>query len=89
MFVALRRLLSARPAAHVVRGGCQRHGGGASGPTLQNVKGDWREELVVITTDSRFEIFQNVDANPNPERQRLWSDPPYRRLKMTFDYYSN
>jgi hypothetical protein len=49
--------------------------------------GDWREEVVVIS-GRKLTIYRNLDANPRPNQRSLWSYPHYRRLKMTWNYYS-
>jgi hypothetical protein len=54
---------------------------------VADLAGDWREELVVIS-GSRLTIYRNLDANPNPDRDSLWRDRLYRRLKMTWNYYT-
>jgi hypothetical protein len=54
---------------------------------VADLAGDWREEVVVIS-GSKLTIYRNLDANPNPDRASLWSSPLYRRLKMTWNYYS-
>jgi hypothetical protein len=54
---------------------------------VADLAGDWREELVVIS-GSKLTIYRNLDENPNPGRASLWSNPLYRRLKMTSNYYS-
>jgi hypothetical protein len=33
-------------------------------------------------------IYRNLDANLRPNQPSLWSYPHYRRLKMTWNYYS-
>jgi hypothetical protein len=54
---------------------------------VADLAGDWREELVVIS-GSRLTIYRNLDANPNPDGDSLWRDRLYRRLKMTWNYYT-
>lgn len=54
---------------------------------VADVTGDWREEIIVVAGD-QLQIYTNPAANPNPDRPRLWESPHYRRLKMTWNYYS-
>ena len=54
---------------------------------VADVAGDWREELIVIS-GNQMRIYHNEEENPNPGRQRLWSQNHYRRSKMTWNYYS-
>jgi hypothetical protein len=53
-----------------------------------DLAGDWREELVVIS-GGRLTIYRNLDANPKPNTKSLWTSLLYRRLKMTWNYYSS
>jgi hypothetical protein len=52
-----------------------------------DLAGDWREEVVVIS-GLKLSIYRNLDANRKPGRSSLWSTNLYRRLKMTWNYYS-
>jgi hypothetical protein len=54
---------------------------------VADVTGDWREEIVVLN-GSELHIYQNTDPNPRANRQRLWTDRNYRRLKQCHNYYS-
>lgn len=54
---------------------------------VADVVGDWREEIIVLSNDE-LTVYQNQHANPNPARPSLWSEPLYRRQKMTWNYYS-
>ncbi len=54
---------------------------------VADVSGDWREEILVVN-GTRLEIYHNDAPNPRPDRPRLWSQPHYRRSKMTWNYYS-
>lgn len=54
---------------------------------VTDIRGDWREELVVIAGNELF-IYENQAPNSNPNHPTLWDDPTYRRLKMTWNYYS-
>lgn len=54
---------------------------------VADVSGDWREEILVLRGGS-LRIYQNTDPNPNPGHARLWQSPVYRRMKMTWNYYS-
>lgn len=54
---------------------------------VADVLGDWREELIVLN-GSELHIYQNLEQNPNPDRQRLWEQNHYRRSKMTWNYYN-
>jgi hypothetical protein len=54
---------------------------------VADMAGDWREEVVVIS-GRKLTIYRNLDANPKPNKPSLWTYPHYRRLKMTWNYYS-
>ena len=54
---------------------------------VADVLGDWREELIVVK-GNELHIYQNMEQNPNPDRQRLWIQNHYRRSKMTWNYYN-
>lgn len=54
---------------------------------VADVTGDWREEVIVVE-DDQIRVYVNDADNPNPDQPRLWQQPHYRRLKMTWNYYS-
>ena len=54
---------------------------------VADVTGDWREEIIVLN-GSELHIYQNTDRNPAFNRERLWADRNYRRLKQCYNYYS-
>ena len=54
---------------------------------VADVSGDWREECIVVN-GNELRVYHNDAANPAPERPRLWCRRPYRRRKMTWNYYS-
>ncbi|MBI4558140.1 MAG: hypothetical protein HY706_11210 [Candidatus Hydrogenedentes bacterium] len=54
---------------------------------VADVSGDWREELVVLSGRD-LHIYHNPTPNPRPDQPRLWTQPHYRRSKMTWNYYS-
>ena len=54
---------------------------------VADVSGDWREEIIVCS-GREIHIYHNPSANPNPKRERLWTQNHYRRSKMTWNYYS-
>lgn len=54
---------------------------------VADVSGDWREEIVVLN-GHELHVYHNADANPRPDAPRLWSQPHYKRSKMTYNYYS-
>ena len=54
---------------------------------VADVKGDWREEIIVLN-GNELHIYSNNEANPRPNRERLWKDRNYRRLKQCYNYYS-
>lgn len=54
---------------------------------VADVLGDWREEIIVWAGDE-LHVYQNPAENPNPDRERLWHDRNYRRLKQCHNYYS-
>ncbi len=55
---------------------------------VADVTGDWREELIVVE-NGRIRIFVNNQTNPDPQRQSLWADPNYKRIKVVWNYYSS
>ena len=54
---------------------------------VADVAGDWREEVIVLN-GSELHIYQNSESNPQPNRERLWTDRNYCRLKQCYNYYS-
>lgn len=54
---------------------------------VADVAGDWREELVVLN-GNELHVYHNDSANPQPDHPSLWSQPHYRRAKLTWNYYS-
>lgn len=54
---------------------------------VADVTGDWREELIVLSGNI-VRVYHNPAENPRPDQPRLWSQPHYRRSKMTHNYYS-
>lgn len=54
---------------------------------VADVLGDWREELVVLN-GNEIRVYWNEEANPNPDRARLWESNAYLRSKQTYNYYS-
>ncbi len=54
---------------------------------VADVSGDWREELIVLN-GNQLRIYSNPQPNRNSGRPRLWSQPHYRRSKMTWNYYN-
>jgi len=54
---------------------------------VADVTGDWREEIIVLN-GSELHVYQNTEPNPRPDRERLWADRNYRRLKQCYNYYS-
>ena len=54
---------------------------------VADVLGDWREEILVLN-GSELHVYENDAPNPRPDRDRLWTDRNYRRLKQYHNYYS-
>jgi len=54
---------------------------------VADVTGDWREEIIVWA-GGELHVYANPHPNPRPEMPRLWTNPDYRRSKMTWNYYS-
>ncbi|WP_143288233.1 FG-GAP-like repeat-containing protein [Calothrix rhizosoleniae] len=54
---------------------------------VADISGDWREELIVLS-GNQLRVYSNPEPNPNLNRPRLWSQPHYRRSKMTWNYYN-
>lgn len=56
---------------------------------VADIAGDWREELIVLTSDELI-LYANDEPLPagSAENERLWNSPAYRRSKMTYNYYA-
>ena len=54
---------------------------------VADVRGDWREEVLVLA-GSKLTVYENSATNPRPDRPRLWNDRNYRRRKQCHNYYS-
>lgn len=54
---------------------------------IADVSGDWREEIIV-QNGSELHIYENPEPALGPARDRLWTNPQYRRDKMTWNYYN-
>ncbi len=54
---------------------------------VADVLGDWREEVIVLN-GNELHVYENSDPNPRPDRDRLWTNRNYRRLKQYHNYYS-
>jgi hypothetical protein len=54
---------------------------------VADVCGDWREEVVVVN-GRELHVYENSAPNPRPNQARLWEQQPYRRSKMSWNYYS-
>ncbi len=54
---------------------------------VADVRGDWREEIIVLA-GNKLHVYQNTAANPRPNEKRLWARRNYRRLKQCHNYYS-
>lgn len=54
---------------------------------VADVRGDWREEVIVVNRD-QIHIYENPAPNPRPDQPRLWDKQNYRRNKMSWNYYS-
>lgn len=54
---------------------------------VADVKGDWREEIVILQ-GNELVLLHNTAPNPRPEQPSLWKDRNYRRLKQGHNYYS-
>ena len=54
---------------------------------VADVYGDWREEIIVLN-GNELHVYENQSENPRPNRDRLWSNRNYRRLKQCHNYYS-
>lgn len=54
---------------------------------VADVRGDWREEIIVWRASS-LQIYENPAKNPRPKEKRLWENRNYRRLKQCHNYYS-
>jgi hypothetical protein len=55
---------------------------------VADVSGDWREEILILN-GNELHIYHNDATNPDADRRRFWSDPHYRRNKMTWNRSSN
>ncbi|MDH3347227.1 MAG: hypothetical protein OEM02_03890 [Desulfobulbaceae bacterium] len=54
---------------------------------VADILGDWREEIIVAN-ENQLHIYSNPQINPRPGQPPLWSQPHYRRSKMTWNYYN-
>jgi hypothetical protein len=54
---------------------------------VADVRGDWREEVIVLS-GNELHIYENLAPNPRPNEPRLWEDRNYRRMKQYHNYYS-
>ena len=54
---------------------------------VADVRGDWREEILVLD-GNKLHIHQNTARNPRPDEKRLWANRNYRRMKQCHNYYS-
>ncbi len=54
---------------------------------VADVRGDWREEILVLA-GNRLSVYENPASNPRPDQPRLWTDRNYRRRKQCHNYYS-
>ena len=54
---------------------------------VYDVRGDWREEIIVLN-GRNLHVYENPAANPRPDEPRLWLKSNYRRLKQAHNYYS-
>jgi hypothetical protein len=54
---------------------------------VADVKGDWREEIIILN-GNELRIYENLAPNPRPNQPRLWEDRNYGRMKQYHNYYS-
>jgi rhamnogalacturonan lyase-like protein len=54
---------------------------------VADVRGDWREEILVLA-GNKLTVYENPASNPHPDHARLWTDRNYHRRKQCHNYYS-
>jgi hypothetical protein len=54
---------------------------------VADVRGDWREEIIVLAGHT-LHVYENNAPNPRPDQPRLWDQHNYHRLKQCHNYYS-
>lgn len=53
-----------------------------------DVKGDSREEVIVLDAAGIVKVIENTAENVHPKKPSPWTRNPYRRQKQNWDYYS-
>jgi len=53
-----------------------------------DVRGDSREEVIIVDESGEVRIFWDARPHPGPLRPRPWSQQHYRRQKQNWNYYS-
>ncbi len=43
---------------------------------------------MIVLNGSELHVYQNAERNPRPDKERLWAERNYRRLKQCHNYYS-
>jgi len=53
-----------------------------------DIRGDYREEVIIVDESGEVKIFKNSQANHNPHKSPYWTQQHYRRQKQNWNYYS-
>ncbi len=53
-----------------------------------DVRGDSREEVIVVDESGEVRVFWDARPNPGPGRPSPWTQQHYRRQKQNWNYYS-
>ncbi|MGC9319467.1 MAG: hypothetical protein ACP5KN_15650, partial [Armatimonadota bacterium] len=53
-----------------------------------DVRGDHREEVLIVDERGYIEILWDARPNPSPDTPRCWTRQHYRRQKQNWNYYS-
>jgi hypothetical protein len=53
-----------------------------------DVRGDSREEVIIVDESGEVRVFWDARPHPGPMRPRPWSQQHYRRQKQNWNYYS-
>ncbi|MEA3400596.1 MAG: hypothetical protein U9R79_05055 [Armatimonadota bacterium] len=53
-----------------------------------DVRGDYREEVLIADERGYIEILWDAEPNPDPDRPSYWTRQHYRRQKQNWNYYS-
>ncbi len=55
---------------------------------VADIRGDYREEVIIVDESGYVKIFWNSQTNNDPHKPRYWTQQHYRRQKQNWNYYS-